>query len=512
MVVSSSKTLANKQNFKQPIPEHLIWPQFQFAEKQTPLESRQKWGYSPCKKWRAKVEPIKRPATAGFNRSGSPDFMAGASLEASRANRTSILSHKKDLQSSCNQLKTKLSKIGTRSKIAEAQKSKLQDQITEAKDQLYATLQSRQMNQIDYQNQCDELDRLSKSYDMQNWKLKIISGLLKLQMGRALTRKEMKQMQRELDAKNDQKMIWMTNFIATLKKGYHGTKNPDSVNVPIDSIMEVLARTRNTMSEDEREAIIFFIEKVKKALYKSQEYTDLDTIPIKIFQDVVEAQYNSFEQQKPVISGFIADLKATYFHEVTLAKCGDNRQKCEELELRVCAEFCNNFLEKLLESINQKAADVERAYNRLMKAQKRTDEDRFDDSRQGFNDSRRRPMSAGKPMQSGGKPVSNVGKFARPIQSEEQAQIAEATLAARQAEQEMNEPFDPYKSIENKLRREQLGVSLEDENLTRGPTEPRIPDSSFKMVSMEEYEELSKKEVHLPEDIVRDPNMKTSTF
>jgi len=40
-------------------------------------------------------------------------------------------------------------------------------------------------------------------------------------------------------------------------------------------------------------------------------------------------------------------------------------------------------------------------------------------------------MSAGKPMQSGGKPVSNVGKFARPIQSEEQAQIAEATLAAR---------------------------------------------------------------------------------
>ena len=64
-------------------------------------------------------------------------------------------------------------------------------------------------------------------------------------------------------------MIWMTNFIATLKKGYHGTKNPDSVNVPIDSIMEVLARTRNTMSEDEREAIIFFIEKVKKALYKS---------------------------------------------------------------------------------------------------------------------------------------------------------------------------------------------------------------------------------------------------
>ena len=278
--------------------------------------------------------------------------MQAGSFEANRANRTSILSHKKDLGNSLNQLKTKLQKISQRAKIAETQKTKLRDQVHEGQSQLYATLQSRKMNQADYQRHYDELERLSQSYDMQNWKLKIIASLLELSHGRVLTRKEVKQMSRELDAKNDQKMVWMSNFIATIKKGYHGTANPDTVNVPIDAIMVVLARARSTMIEDEREAIISFIEKVKKALYKSNEQTDLDTIPMKIFQGVLDQLYNTFEQQKPVISGFISDLKATYFHEVTLAKCGNNLQKCQELELKVCAEFCNNYLEKLLESIN----------------------------------------------------------------------------------------------------------------------------------------------------------------
>ena len=116
-------------------------------------------------------------------------------------------------------------------------------------------------------------------------------------------------------------------------------------------------------------------------------------------------------------------------------------------------------------------------------------------------------------MKSGGKPQSNVGKFARPIQSEEQHQIAEANQAAQLAEQDLDLPFDPYKSIENKLRRDQTGEQvglLPTETLENRP--PAIPDSSFKMVSMAEYEEMAKNEVHLPEDIVKDKNYGLTKF
>lgn len=284
--------------------------------------------------------PQARPERKNFFRTS---MIAGRDLKNSIIDFKSHLSNKK-------------SEI-THKKTLKVQYLKQADQI----DQLLADkFKTAKISDAEYSELKDEIEKLTREYDLQLSKQKIIINFLALKEDN-LDLQELNRMFADIQLKKEKQLILLQHFVLRLKEETVNKARSLIAYVAVDSVSKALDEF--SKAQHDRTILIEFLEKVKIQLRKDGMDKDSDQfLPFGCIEKVITDIYTKWEKEKEVLEGFLNDIMTLFCDEFNLTKEAVIASKVKnkrETELKVVAEFINMYLNRLHISIESKIKRLE---------------------------------------------------------------------------------------------------------------------------------------------------------
>jgi hypothetical protein len=274
--------------------------------------------------------------------------------------RTSMIAGK-DLKNSISDFKSRLS--NKKFEVSQKKSQKFQyHQEAEKIDQLLTEkFRTAKMSDAEYSEVKEEVEKLSKEYDFQLSKQKIIINFLALKEDN-LDLQELNRMFAEIQLRKEKQLILLQHFVLRLKEETVNKARSLIAYVAVESVSKALEEFSKGGQEN-RKILIEFLEMVKFQLRKDQMDKDTDQfLPFGCIEKVITSIYLKWEKEKEVLEGFLNDIMALFCDEFNLTKevvIASKVKNKRETELKVVAEFVNMYLQRLHISIESKIKRLE---------------------------------------------------------------------------------------------------------------------------------------------------------
>ena len=271
------------------------------------------------------------------------------SMIAGRDLKNSIIDFKSHLSSKKSEI--------THKKTLKVQYSKQADQIGEL---LADKFKTAKISDAEYSELKDEIDKLTREYDLQLSKQKIIINFLALKEDN-LDLQELNRMFADIQLKKEKQLILLQHLVLRLKEETVNKARSLIAYVAVDSVGKALDEF--SKAQNDRTIMVEFLEKVKIQLRKDGMDKDSDQyLPFGCIEKVITDIYTKWEKEKEVLEGFLNDIMTLFCDEFGLAKEAVISAKVKnkrETELKVVAEFINMYLNRLHISIESKIKRLE---------------------------------------------------------------------------------------------------------------------------------------------------------
>lgn len=236
-------------------------------------------------------------------------------------------------------------------------------QVMAQLDQAFTKLS---ISEAQYHAARSELEALVEAIESQLWKEKTLSRFMqKTQVGE-VTLQKLKRLMGSQQMEREGILIAMQRFVHQLKVWKSQNSDPTQAMVfSLDDMEVYLQDNLYRMLPEDRSGVDHFLERMKKHLQRLSALKPVASLPMTGLEKIVEETFVKWDGERMIVEGVIRDIEAALVQEEKIREEMKMGKGGHELELKIVAEFINQYFDKLEESIRRKKEGVEQILAKL---------------------------------------------------------------------------------------------------------------------------------------------------
>lgn len=211
-----------------------------------------------------------------------------------------------------------------------------------------------------------ELEGLVEAIESQLWKEKTLSRFMhKTQVGE-VTLQKLKRLLGGQQMEREGVLLAMQRFVYELKRWKSQQSDPTQPLVFSLADLEVyLQDNLHRLLPEDRTGISFFLERMQKHLQRLSVLKPVEILPATGLEKIVEETFVKWDGERLILEGVIRDIEAALEQEKKIREEVKLGKGGAELELKIVAEFVNQYFDKLEENIRRKKEGIEQILEKL---------------------------------------------------------------------------------------------------------------------------------------------------
>ena len=251
-------------------------------------------------------------------------------------------------------------------------KRRLREDVKQEGGQVMAKLDEAftrlEITETQYNAARKELEMLVDTIESQLWKEKTLSRFMhKTQVGE-VTLQKLKRHFNSQQVEREGLLISMQRFVHALKVWKEQTTDVTKGMVfSVTDLEKYLEENLYKLGPEDRTGISYFLERMHKHLQRLSIIKPVESLPLSGLERIVEDCFVKWDGERVMLEGVFRDIETALEQEEKIRDEVKMNKGGKELELKIIAEFVNQYFDKLEESIIRKKEAIENLLERIHK-------------------------------------------------------------------------------------------------------------------------------------------------
>ena len=256
------------------------------------------------------------------------------------------------------------------------QKRRLREDVRQEGGQVMAQLDQAftklAISEGQYHAARSELEGLVEAIESQLWKEKTLSRFMhKTQVGE-VTLQKLKRLLGGQQMEREGILLAMQKFVYELKRWKSQQVDLNQTLVFSLADLEVyLQDNLHRLLPEDRTGISYFLERMQKHLQRLSVLKPVEILPAAGLEKIVEETFVKWDGERLILEGVIRDIEAALEQEKKIREDVKLGKGGADLELKIVAEFVNQYFDKLEENIRRKKEGIEQILEKLKSGQEK---------------------------------------------------------------------------------------------------------------------------------------------